>query len=216
MKRVLPVGVLIPLPWAVRFLPRPGRDPSAPRAAEFRSSDSSRAPRGSRNLREVPKPQRALTQIPSTLYKDEAVRIRHVDAGTGVTPVEVMRKCLDAHRAKDWDKLRRLFHPRAKIGVFAGGGLPGDPEKAIAEMTAAHSDLVYTADAVAARELDAHAVVLKGRVRYRVSGGGFADTERSWLYVVLDGQLYRSQMFRTSSQAELAYTTYGLDLGVES
>ena len=127
-----------------------------------------------------------------------------------------MRKCLEAHRAQDWDELRRLFHPRAKIGVFAGGGLPSDPEKALADMKAAHSDVLYQADVQTARELDEHAVVLKGRVRYRLDGGGFIDAERSWLYVVVDGQLYRSQMFRTSTEAELAYTTYGLDLGVAS
>jgi len=127
-----------------------------------------------------------------------------------------MRKCLEAHRAQDWDELRRLFHPRAKIGVFAGGGLPSDPEKALADMKAAHSDVLYQADVQTARELDEHAVVLKGRVRYRLDAGGFIDAERSWLYVVVDGRLYRSQMFRTSTEAELAYTTYGLDLGVAS
>ena len=127
-----------------------------------------------------------------------------------------MRKCLEAHRAQDWDELRRLFHPRAKIGVFAGGGLPSDPEKALADMKAAHSDVLYQADVQTARELDEHAVVLKGRVRYRLEAGGFIDAERSWLYVVVDGQLYRSQMFRTPTEAELAYTTYGLDLGVAS
>jgi hypothetical protein len=127
-----------------------------------------------------------------------------------------MRKCLEAHRAQDWDELRRLFHPRAKIGVFAGGGLPSDPEKALADMKSAHSDVLYQADVQTARELDEHAVVLKGRVRYRLDAGGFIDAERSWLYVVVDGRLYRSQMFRTSTEAELAYTTYGLDLGVAS
>jgi len=127
-----------------------------------------------------------------------------------------MRKCLEAHREQDWDELRRLFHPRAKIGVFAGGGLPSDPEQALGDMKAAHSDVLYQADVQTARELDEHAVVLKGRVRYRLDAGGFIDAERSWLYVVVDGRLYRSQMFRTSTEAELAYTTYGLDLGVAS
>ncbi len=127
-----------------------------------------------------------------------------------------MRRCLDAHRAQDWDELRRIFHPRAKIGVFAGGGVPSDPEKALADMKDAHSDVLYQADVQTARELDEHAVVLKGRVRYRLDTGGFIDAERSWLYVVVDGQLYRSQMFRTSTAAEVAYATYGVDLGVAS
>ena len=123
-----------------------------------------------------------------TLYTDERSESETWTPAPD-NPVQVMRKCLEAHRAQDWDELRRLFHPRAKIGVFAGGGLPSDPEKALADMKAAHSDVLYQADVQTARELDEHAVVLKGRVRYRLDAGGFIDAERSWLYVVVHGRL---------------------------
>ena len=122
---------------------------------------------------------------------------------------------MNAHRAEDWPKLRRLFHPRAKIGVFANGGFPDDPEKALAEMTAAHADALYHADVQNAFELDEYAVLLKGSVRYPSEDGGFNHVQRSWLYVVVDGRLYRSQMFPTSDEAKAVYAAHGRDLGVE-
>ena len=131
------------------------------------------------------------------------------------SPLDVVRACLDAHRAEDWPKLRRLFHPQAKIGVFAGGGSPDDPEKAISAMQAAHAQALYHADVQNARELDEYAVVLTGSVRYPTSDGGFDHVQRSWLYVVVDGLLYRSQVFETSDEAIAAYGAHGRNLGVE-
>ena len=154
----------------------------------------------------------------SVAYQGRSGQNPHVDSsGNDVSPRAIVRRCLGAHRAQDWDELRSLFHPKAKIGTFAGGGAPSDPEQAIADMKAAHADVLYRADVQRARELDHHAVILDGRVRYRLNDNkGFIDAERSWLYIVLDGRLYRSQMFLTSPQAEHAYTIHGLDLGVES
>ena len=131
------------------------------------------------------------------------------------SPLDVVRACLEAHRAEDWPKLRRLFHPQAKIGVFANGGYPDDPEKAITKMTAAHADALYHADVQSALELDEYAVLLSGSVRYPAEDGGFNHVQRSWLYVVVDGRLYRSQVFETSEEAKAAYVEHGRDLGVD-
>jgi hypothetical protein len=62
-------------------------------------------------------------------------------------------------------------------------------------------------------ELDDQAVVLDGGVRFRETGG-WAQVERSWLYVVREGLLYRSAMYRTSDEARTAYDTRGPTLGV--
>ena len=82
-------------------------------------------------------------------------------------------------------------------------------------MTAAHGDALYHADVQSASELDEYAVLLKGSVRYPSEDGGFNHVQRSWLYVVVDGRLYRSQMFATSEEAKAAYAAHGRDLGVE-
>ncbi|HET8968083.1 MAG TPA: hypothetical protein VFN06_01490 [Gaiellaceae bacterium] len=83
-------------------------------------------------------------------------------------------------------------------------------------MAAAHADALYHADVQNAFELDEYAVLLRGSVRFPAEGGGFSHVQRSWLYVVLDGHLYRSQMFETSDEAKAAYAAHGRDLGVAS
>jgi hypothetical protein len=130
-----------------------------------------------------------------------------------MTPLEVVNACLKAHRTTDWDRLRELFHPEARIGVFAGGGEPGDPEQAIAGMQRVHEDVVYQASVSTIRQLDGQALLLRGRVRYVTDSGGISDVERYWLYVVRDGRLFRSAMFKTAEDALAAYAERGPTLG---
>ena len=131
-------------------------------------------------------------------------------------PFSVITQCLRAHRAKDWQRLRELFHPQARIGVFANGGAPGDPEDAIAAMEAARESPVYGADIESVRVLDEHAAVLKGHVQHRAEDGRIVQAERAWLYVVVDDKLFRSQVFENERAAVEAYRLHGLDLGVAS
>jgi hypothetical protein len=135
-----------------------------------------------------------------------------VDAGT-TTPLAVVNACLKAHRATDWDGLRALFHPEARIGVFAGGGEPGDPEQAIADMQRVHQDVVYQASVSTIQQLDEEAMLLRGRVRYVTDSGGISDVERYWLYVIRDERLFRSAVFKTAEAAVDAYTHHGPTLG---
>ena len=133
-----------------------------------------------------------------------------------LVPFGVVTECLNAHRAKDWQRLRELFHPEARIGVFAGGGAPRDPDDAIAAMEKAHETLVYQADIGSVRVLDDHAVVLKGYVQYRAKDERIIKTDKVWLYVVVDDKLFRSQVFETEAAALEAYRRLGIDLGVSS
>jgi hypothetical protein len=131
-----------------------------------------------------------------------------------LVPAAVARLCLDAHREQDWEKLRTLFHPKARIGTFAGGGRPEDPEAAIRRLQEAHGDLVYHADVGSLVELDDTAVLLTGNVRYRSSQGGWGLVERTWLYVVREGLLYRSAMYESQHEALGEYERLGTTLGV--
>jgi hypothetical protein len=126
----------------------------------------------------------------------------------------VVNQCLQAHRAEDWQQLRKLLHPDARIGVFAAGGKPGDPEDAIAAMEAAHEDTSYHADVKSVRELDEHAVLLTGHVEFRSKEGKWNRADRVWLYVVVDNLLFRSQVFESETEAQETYARLGIDLGV--
>jgi hypothetical protein len=129
------------------------------------------------------------------------------------SPSDVARACLAAHRDQDWERLRALFHPQARIGTFAGGGRPEDSETALTRLREAHQDFIYHADVNTMVELSEEAFLLAGRVQYR-DGYGMADSERCWLYVVRDGLLYRSAVYRSSVAARTEYEVHGSTLGV--
>jgi hypothetical protein len=83
-------------------------------------------------------------------------------------------------------------------------------------MRSAHEDdVAYEADVSDMRQVDEHAVLLQGRVRYTAESGGFADVERFWLYVVVDGLLYRSAVFVSANAAIAEYEAQGITLGVD-
>jgi hypothetical protein len=132
-------------------------------------------------------------------------------------PLSIVTQLLAAHRAQDWDRVRSLLHPRGRIGVFAAGGAPTDPEEAIAAMRAAHADLSYSADVSSAHEIDTNVVVLLGSVRHRdADSGRYVESPRAWLYVIEDGLLYRSQMFASEREARETYAAHGRELGIPS
>ena len=119
--------------------------------------------------------------------------------------LDVIHALLAAHRGADWDGVRRLLHPEARIGVFSTGGRPANPEDALEAMRQAHAQTTYTAYVNEIEELDGNGFLLLGRVRYPHESGGFADVERVWVYVLRDDLLYRSAMFPSALEARQAY-----------
>lgn len=81
-------------------------------------------------------------------------------------------------------------------------------------MQAAHEDITYFANISSTRALDDHAVLLTGHVLHRSERGGPLKAERVWLYVVVENQLYRSQVFQTEVEAQEVYRRLGISLGV--
>lgn len=138
------------------------------------------------------------------------------DAAGTDGPSEVARACLAAHQAQDWDRLQTLFHPDARIGTFAGGGRPEEPAEALGRLRDAHEDLIYHADVTNLEVLDEDAVLMEGHVRYRTPQHGWGINQRSWLYVVRDGLLYRSAVYPSRHAALTEYRTLGPTLGVRS
>jgi hypothetical protein len=125
----------------------------------------------------------------------------------------LVNECLKAHREGDWDRLREFLHSDARIGVFAAGGKPVEVETAIRAMRSAHAQFLYKADVKALRALDDHAVVLEGAVDHARDGERVVEPH-VWLYVFVDGLLYRSEMFDSAEEAVTAYRERGRDLGV--
>ena len=62
--------------------------------------------------------------------------------------------------------------------------------------------------------LTAMYLILEGAVAFRSPEGRFVREPHAWLYVFVDGLLYRSEMFDSSNAAQAAYRKHGLGLGV--
>ena len=152
--------------------------------------------------------------VPDAVVRETAACRRDQNAYVPEGLLALVTACLRAHRAQDWDRLRELVHPDARVGVFAVGGKPVEVETAISAMEAAHADVSYSADVTSMRVLDEYAVILEGAVAFRSPEGRFVREPHAWLYVFVDGLLYRSEMFDSSNAAQAAYRKHGLDLGV--
>jgi hypothetical protein len=81
-------------------------------------------------------------------------------------------------------------------------------------MREARRTLSYHADVKSAHVLDGSAVLLEGHVRSTSDEGRYEIANRVWLYVIVDGLLYRSQMFLTAPDARATYARLGAKLGV--
>jgi hypothetical protein len=81
-------------------------------------------------------------------------------------------------------------------------------------MREARRTLSYHADVKSAHVLDGSAVLLEGHGRSTTDEGRYEIANRVWLYVIVDGLLYRSQMFLTARDARATYARLGAQLGV--
>ncbi|HJU47303.1 MAG TPA: nuclear transport factor 2 family protein [Gaiellaceae bacterium] len=128
--------------------------------------------------------------------------------------VAAARAVIDAWQARDWDQLRALFHPDARLETQAGGAAMLSGEETLRTLQQALRDGLYEPRVHEFTALDDRAVLLRGSARYRRPEGGFADTTRCWLYVFDGGLLHRSRLFGDASQAREAYAELGPSLGV--
>src|SRR5262249_11370976 len=120
---------------------------------------------------------------------------------------------LDAFGRQDWDGVRRLFHPDARLVTIGGGPEPKGPDETLEIIRAAAAHPRYRAHISQERALDADAVLVHGSLRYGTPEGGFGERTSVWLYTVKDGLLYRSRYFSQESEAVATYRETGLSLG---
>jgi hypothetical protein len=130
--------------------------------------------------------------------------------------VELAKAVYGAWQLQDWDRLRELFHPDARLQTQASGEelLPG--EATLRLLIDATQQTLYRAVVFDFVKLDEQAALLKGRVRYRHPAGGFADSPRCWIYVFRDGLLYRSRIFPGERVARDVFEQTGHELGVRT
>ena len=129
---------------------------------------------------------------------------------------DVMAKLAHVYRARagDWDALRALYHPDARLVTVTGGPEPLPVDGLISELQRASEDTWYSVKSTKAVVVDEHAVIFVGRMRRSVSGGGFEDAGHVWLLTVQDGLIYRQGVYGTAEEAAAAYQELGVSLGM--
>jgi ketosteroid isomerase-like protein len=128
----------------------------------------------------------------------------------------VAAKLAHVYRAKagDWDALRALYHPDARLVTVTGGPEALPLDGLIAELRRASEDTWYSVKTTQSVVVDEHAVIFVGRMRRSVPGGGFEDAGHVWMLTVRDGLIYRQGVYGTADEASAAYQELGVSLGM--
>jgi hypothetical protein len=115
---------------------------------------------------------------------------------------------------RDWSAMRALYHPDALLQTVTGGPDPLSADDLIAELERAASGTWYSVTSQEPVVLDKHAVLMIGRMRRSVPGGGLEDAGHVWLLTVRDGLIYRQGLFGSREEAADAYLRCGVSLGM--
>jgi ketosteroid isomerase-like protein len=142
----------------------------------------------------------------------------HAPAGTGIVRYvhaeDVVAELFEAFTARDWRAMRTLYHPKALIFTVTGGPAPLIANQVIGELERASKELAYSVSASETVAFDEHAVMVTGRMRRGLPGGGFEDAAHVWLLTVRDGLIYRQGVYRDPDEAEEEYERLGATLGL--
>jgi hypothetical protein len=119
-----------------------------------------------------------------------------------------------AFTARDWARLRRLYHPQARLATIASSGAYLNREQTIEVLQQASATPGYAAAISAAQPLDQHAALLAARLRQPDTTSTIPQTTRIWLHTTRDGLLYRTAVYPNPLQAQNAYREHGATLGI--
>jgi hypothetical protein len=131
-----------------------------------------------------------------------------------VDAVEVVAELFRAFNARDWQALRRIYHPAALIFTVTGGPAPLTAGEIVSELERAASEVMYSVHGEPPVPLDEHAVMITGRMRRRMPSGGFEDAGHVWLLTTRDDLVYRQAVHRDTASAQASYALDGVTLGV--
>jgi ketosteroid isomerase-like protein len=145
-------------------------------------------------------------------------QVVHGPAGTGIVlcvhAEDVVDELFQAFRARDWPAMRTLYHPKALIFTVTGGPAPLVASQVIGELERASKQLAYSVTASERVAFDEHAVMVTGRMRHGLPGGGFEDAAHVWLLTVREGLIYRQGVYRDPDEAAEEYERLGATLGL--
>lgn len=127
----------------------------------------------------------------------------------------LVRRLWSAFEARDWDRLRSLYHPDARLSAVASNRTPLTREQFVEALRAAAGDELYSAAWYGCQAVGEECAIVSGSVRSRLPDGGFSVSTLYWLMTFRDGLLYRSAVCPSFAEAESTYRAAGVTLGLD-
>jgi hypothetical protein len=143
--------------------------------------------------------------------------LRENDISPGDRPapasLDLVSHVAAAYDKKDWRALRALYHDDARLFTSAAGEQVVGPDE-LMDVFEALQNSTYAVGATTTEPIDDHAVLISGRLRHPLPGGGLGDSHRSWILTFKDGLVWRSCFYRSDDEARAAYERHGIDLDI--
>jgi hypothetical protein len=123
--------------------------------------------------------------------------------------------CEHAVHDRDWDGLRALFHPNARIQLVITKNVAVSTDQAIETLQREVTESEFERWPSPAEALDdPGAALVTGSVRFRSDSGTWSHESRAWVYVAKDDLIYRWTYAQNSEAAKRAYAESGPGLGI--
>lgn len=121
------------------------------------------------------------------------------------SPAELAREVFGAIDGEDAATLHDLIHPDAQLEMAMARGELVNGRDAVLTMLRAAWKRVHSLSISELHQLSADAVIIEGRSRYPLEGGGFADAGLVWLCEYRGGMLWRQRLFNSVNDARTAW-----------
>jgi hypothetical protein len=133
--------------------------------------------------------------------------------GRPVSPCERVERLRAAVDDRDWEGLRSLCHPDARVVLPISDDIALSADELIPALRSATEESTYAAYLYYTEEIDENAACAVGSF-HRFSGATVGATPACWLVTFVDGLLYREALFDSIAGARRAYDNFGIELGI--
>ncbi len=126
-----------------------------------------------------------------------------------LAPRILLERLRTAADAGDWDGVRSLCHPDARLVLQVSDGRPLSLDEALVLLRAEAEAGEHEPAHYYVNDLDDRAAIALGYVARQGT-----EKHLCWLLTFVEGLVYRQALFRSLSDAQAAYDEFGLELGM--
>ena len=130
-----------------------------------------------------------------------------------VSPCECVERLRAAVDDRDWEGLRSLCHPEARVVLPISDGMALSTGELIPALRSVTEESKYAAHLYYTEEIDGNAACAVGSF-HLFSAATTEATPACWLVTFVDGLLYREALFDSIADARRAYANLGIELGI--